>query len=278
LAKQFEDLGTNLNAMVDENRPDIKEITGEIHRLAQGFKSTGDDLRDVMARLNKGEGTLGKLLTDDAVIAKLETGIDSLNDMLTGFKKMDLTLDMGASYWERRGDGRAGVGLVLAPRDDYWYTIEVATTPDGRLRDETQTATRLDPITGQTVEVPTTIRTVKTQQTFTASAQFNKRVGNNFVVHAGIIDGTGGGGAEFRALGDKLRVGALAYDFSKRDGKENPRFRATASYEFWNGVYAQTGVQDVANKDSRTFFFGSGVRWKDDDLKKLVGLAGVASN
>jgi hypothetical protein len=36
------------------------------------------------------------------------------------------------------------------------------------------------------------------------------------------------------------------------------------------------GVQDIANKDLRTFFFGGGIRWKDDDLKKMVGLASVA--
>jgi hypothetical protein len=35
-------------------------------------------------------------------------------------------------------------------------------------------------------------------------------------------------------------------------------------------------VQDIANKDLRTFFFGAGLRWKDDDLKKLVGLAASA--
>jgi hypothetical protein len=34
-------------------------------------------------------------------------------------------------------------------------------------------------------------------------------------------------------------------------------------------------VQDIANKELRTFFIGGGLRWKDEDLKKLVGLASV---
>jgi len=81
---------------------------------------------------------------------------------------------------------------------------------------------------------------------------------------------------ELRALDDRLRFGLLAYDFMKRDDKPNPRYRFTSSYQFWKGAYIQAGIQDIDNKDLRTVFFGAGLRWKDDDLKKMVGLAGSA--
>ncbi|MCL1907834.1 MAG: MlaD family protein [Holophagaceae bacterium] len=276
LAKQFEDLGINLNAMVDENRPEIKGITSEVHKLALGFQETSDSFRNIMAKMEKGEGTIGKLLYDEATITKVNDAVDNLNEMLSGFKNMELRLDMGGASWTDRGDARVGMGITLAPRHDYWYSIDLASTPDGKVRNETHTITKLDPLTGQPVEVPISSRYIKTEQTFTASAQFNKRLGENFVAHAGIIDGVGGGGIEFRAFSDRFRIGALAYDFTKRDDKENPRYRGTASYEFWKGIYAQAGIQDVANKDTRSIFFGGGIRWKDEDIKKLVGLAGVA--
>ena len=276
LARQFEDLGINLNAMVDENRPEIKGITSEVRKLAMGFQDSSDSLRNIFAKIENGEGTIGKLLNDDVTIAKVNDAVDNLNEMLSGFKNMELRLDMGGASWTDRGDARVGMGITLAPRHDYWYSIDLSSTPDGKIRDETHTFTKIDPITGQPVEVPITSRYIKTERTFTASAQFNKRLGDNVVVHAGIIDGTGGGGAEFRAFGDRFRLGALAYDFTKRDDKENPRYRGTASYEFWQGIYAQAGIQDIANKETRSIFFGGGIRWKDDDIKKLVGLAGVA--
>ena len=283
LAKQFEDLGTSLNAMIDETRPEVKGLATDARKLAQGFQDASDNLRDITARLNRGEGTIGKLLTDETMIAKLNTAVDNVNEMLSGMSNMELRLDMGAAQWTNRsgaGDhssARVGLGLQLAPRKDYWYSLEFSSTPDGKLRDETRYITVVDPNTGQPVQTPVSVRTVNTEQAFTASAQFNKRLGKNFVVHAGIIDGTGGAGAEFRAFGDRFRLGALAYDFNKREGKDNPRYRVTTSYEFWNGLYAQTGVQDIANKDTRSFFFGGGIRWKDDDIKKLAGLAGVAN-
>jgi phospholipid/cholesterol/gamma-HCH transport system substrate-binding protein len=276
IAKQFDDLGARLNALVDENRPEIKGITSEVRKLALGFQDTSDNLRDIIGGMKRGEGTIGKLLTDETTLEKLNAGIDNLNEMLVGFKNMEMLLDMGATSWPERGGGRVGIGITLASKKDYWYSIDLASAPDGKVKDETFNIVKIDPATGQQVEVPTTFRTVSSQQTFTASAQFNKRIGNNLVVHAGIIDGFGGGGAEFRAFEDRFRLGALAYDFNKREGKENPRLRLTTTYELWKGIYAQAGMQDIANKDTRTIFFGGGVRWKDDDLKKLVGLAGVA--
>ena len=277
LAKHFEELGANLNALINESRPEITGLASDARKLAQGFQDTSENLRDIMARLNRGEGTIGKLLTDETTITKLNEAVDNVNEMLSGIKGMDLRLDMEATRWTSRGDARVGLGIELAPKKDYWYSIALASTPDGKLRDETQNITVTDPNTGQSVLTPVTIRTIKTEQTFTASAEFNKRLWENLVVHAGVIDGKGGGGVEFRAFKDRFRLGALAYDFAKREDKEKPRYRATASYEFWNGLYAQAGIQDAANKDTRTFFFGGGIRWKDDDIKKLVGLAGMAN-
>jgi phospholipid/cholesterol/gamma-HCH transport system substrate-binding protein len=112
-------------------------------------------------------------------------------------------------------------------------------------------------------------------QTFTVSALFAKRLAENFVFTGGIIDGKGGVGAEFRAFDDRFRFGGQAYDFGKRDYKPNPRYRLSTSYQFYKGFYAMAGLQDIANSQLRTFFFGGGLRWKDDDLKKLVGLASV---
>jgi hypothetical protein len=149
-------------------------------------------------------------------------------------------------------------------------------TPDGKVRDETTLITWTDPTTGQPAFMPASYRSVSSEQTYNFSAEFNRRLGKNVVVHAGIIDGFGGGGVEYRAFKDRFRLGALAYDFAQREGKEKPRVRTSASLEFWKGLYAEVGMQDLANKEARTFFVGGGFRWKDDDIKKLVGLAGIA--
>lgn len=276
LAQQFEDMAKNLNGAITENRPEIKGLVGDVRRMATGFQATSDSLRSITAKLDKGEGTIGKLLTDESTIKKINTAVDNVNEMLGGFRAMELKLDMGGAQWTSRGDSKIGVGIDIVPRRDYWYALELSSTPDGKIADSLRTVTQLDPRTGLPTQVQERVRTVTSDQALTVSAQFAKRLGENLVLSAGIVEGKGGAGAELRFLDDRLRFGALGYDFAKRDDKPKPRYRATASWQFWKNLYAQAGGQDLANKDLRTFFFGGGIRWKDDDLKKLVGLAGAA--
>jgi phospholipid/cholesterol/gamma-HCH transport system substrate-binding protein len=276
LAKQFETVGKNLNAMLEENRPELKGLMGDVRKMASSFQSTADNLKVLTTRLNNGEGTIGKLLNDETTIKKINEAVDNVNGLLGGMNKMDFRLDMNAAQWEKRKDSRVGLGLDIAPRPDYWYAIGFASTPDGKINESTRTVTSIDPITGKSVSVLENNRYITTDQAFTVSAQFAKRLGPA-VFSAGIVENKGGGGVEFRALDeDRLRLGVLAYDFTKRDDKPNPRYRFTSSYQFWKGAYIQAGVQDIGNKDLRTIFFGGGLRWKDDDLKKIIGLAGAS--
>ncbi|BDU69345.1 hypothetical protein GETHOR_14460 [Geothrix oryzae] len=276
LAQQFETVGKNLNAILEENRPELKGVMSDVRKLAQSFQGTAENMKVLTDRINKGEGTIGKLLNDETTIKKINEAVDNVNGMLGGFNKMDFRLDMNAAQWDKRKDSRVGLGLEIAPRPDYWYALGFASTPDGKLSESTRTVTQIDPITGQSVSVLEKNKFVTTDQSFTVSAQFAKRIGAA-IFSAGIVEGKGGGGLEFRTLDqDRLRFGILAYDFTKRDDKPNPRYRFTSSYQFWKGAYIQAGVQDIGNKDLRTVFFGGGLRWKDDDLKKIIGLAGAA--
>ncbi|MBK9796118.1 MAG: MCE family protein [Holophagaceae bacterium] len=275
LAQQFESVGKNLNAMLEENRPELKGVVGDVRKLAQSFQGTADNLKVLTERINKGEGTIGKLLNDETTIKKINEAVDNVNGLLGGFNKMDFRLDMNAAQWDKRKDSRVGLDLEIAPRPDYWYSLGIGSTPDGKISESQRTTTKLDPVTGQPVTVLERSQFVTTDRAFSVSAQFAKRIGAA-VFSAGIVEGKGGGGLELRTLeGDRLRLGVLAYDFSKREDKPNPRYRFTTSYQFWKGAYVQAGIQDIANKDFRTVFFGGGLRWKDDDLKKMIGLAGV---
>jgi phospholipid/cholesterol/gamma-HCH transport system substrate-binding protein len=276
LAQQFETVGKNLNAILEENRPELKAVMGDARKLAQSFQGTAENLKVLTDRLNRGEGTIGKLLNDETTVKKINEAVDNVNSMLGGFNKMDFRLDMNAAQWDKRNDSRVGLGLEIAPRPDYWYSLGFASTPDGKINDSVHTVTSLDPVTGKTISVLEHNRFVTTDQAFTVSAQFAKRLGPA-VFSAGIVEGKGGGGVEIRTMDqDRLRFGLLAYDFTKRDDKPNPRYRFTSSYQFWKGAYVQAGVQDFGNKDLRTIFFGGGLRWKDDDLKKMIGLAGAS--
>lgn len=269
ITQQFEDLGRNLNDMVNQGKPELTGVLKDVRKLTASLQDSANNVAAITDKMNKGEGTIGKLLNDETTVNKINTAVDSVNSMLGGFKAMDLNLDMGAAQWTRRGNSLAGIGIDFVPAHDHWYSLNFNSTPDGKIA-SSQTAVSSPPgAAGSTTSI------VTTDQAFTLSAQFAKRLAENYVFTAGIIEGKGGAGAEFRALDDRFRVGVLGYDFTKRDDKPKPRYRITSSYQFYKGAYAQAGWQDLANPELRTFFIGGGLRWKDEDLKKLVGLAGV---
>src|SRR5512145_434759 len=71
LAQQFEDLGRNLNEMVGDAKPEMKGMLTDIRKLAQNFQSTSENLRSITDKINNGEGTIGKLLNDEATVQKI---------------------------------------------------------------------------------------------------------------------------------------------------------------------------------------------------------------
>jgi phospholipid/cholesterol/gamma-HCH transport system substrate-binding protein len=268
IAQQFEDLGKNLNTLVNEGRPELKGVLTDVRKLTASLQQTADNAASITDKMNKGEGTIGKLLNDDTTVNKINTAVDNVNSMLGGFKAMDLDLDMGAASWTKRGDSMAGIKVDFVPAHDHWYSLAFNSTPDGKISVSSDTVTAAG-------QAPVSTTSVTTDQAFTLSAQFAKRLAENYVLSAGIVEGKGGGGVEYRAMDDKLRLGVLGYDFTKETYKPKPRYRITSSFEFYKGIYAQAGWQDIANPQLRTFFLGGGLRWKDEDLKKLVGLASV---
>jgi len=274
LAKQFEDLGRNLNEMVNQGKPELTGLLMDVRKLTQNLQGTSENVKAITDKMNRGEGTIGKLLNDPATVDKLNLAVDNVNSMLGGFRSMDLNLDLYATQWTKRGNSMSGLGLDIVPARDHWYSLAFNSTPDGKIATSTLTQSSLN-AAGKEITAPVTTQNVTTDQTFTFSAQFAKRLAEHFVLSAGIVESKGGGGAEYRALDDRFRLGLLAYDFTKTDAKPKPRYRATTSYQFYKSLYLQGGVQDIANPDLRTFFLGGGLRWKDEDLKKLVGLASV---
>lgn len=276
LADDFQNAAKSINSFIKDNESEASATIKDIRLLATKFQTTADNLNAMSEKINKGDGTLGRLLNDSSTGEKINKTLDSLESALSGYSDLDLRLDASSAYWSERSDVRSGLRIEMAPRNDYWYSLELNSSPDGKNSKVTRNVTNLDPVTGLPSGIVSSQSTSSSDNALSLSAAFNKKVGN-VVFSAGIFDGKGGGSIEFRNFNETLRFGVTAYDFSKDPSinKTNPRYRLTSSYQFYKNFYIQAGVQDIANKDFRTMFVGGGIRWKDEDLKKLLGLASI---
>jgi phospholipid/cholesterol/gamma-HCH transport system substrate-binding protein len=89
----------------------------------------------------------------------------------------------------------------------------------------------------------------------------------------GLFDSTGGVGADYR-LNDRLVVTGEAFDFGQRRD-DNPHLRVYGEYTIRREqprtprLFVTTGVDNALNDTA--FLFGGGLRWRDEDLKYLLG-------
>ena len=98
------------------------------------------------------------------------------------------------------------------------------------------------------------------------NAQIAKRY-YDFTVRAGIIESTGGAGADYYLFKDKAKLSLEAWDFNR---SSTPHLKASASYDFFKHLFLVAGGDDLSSKERRSFFAGGGIKFEDEDLKYLI--------
>jgi phospholipid/cholesterol/gamma-HCH transport system substrate-binding protein len=92
-------------------------------------------------------------------------------------------------------------------------------------------------------------------------------------VRVGLFDSTGGVGADYK-FNDRLRVTGEAFDFGKKRD-DAPHLRMLGEYVFRHEkphtpmLFITSGIDNPLNDTS--FVVGGGIRWRDEDLKYLIG-------
>jgi len=291
LANSIDRMATQMNGTVGENREDVRHIVENLKTLSADLKTTSDNLNAVTAQIRSGEGTVGKLLYSNeahdrltAALGSVESGVNELRNTLGRVGKMQLDLGLNGDYYaglpdksdggeKLGGNSRSAVWMRLIPNPERnrFYNVELADTPFGKRNDKMIEETVTNPVTGQTQTTIT--HQTKFDRSFLISAQAGWTLAP-FAVRLGVIDSTGGGGIDYY-LNNRIRVTGEAFDFGHRTGDSNPHLRLYGEYVFRQEkpttptIFLRSGVDNVLNHTA--FTLGGGIRWRDDDLKYLMG-------
>lgn len=290
LAQSIDRMATQMNGTVGENREDVRHIVENLRTLSSDLKTTSDNLNAVTSQVRSGEGTVGKLLYSNeahdrltAALGSVESGVNELRNTLGRVGKMQLDLGLNGDYYaglpasqdgaDKQGSSRSAVWLRLTPNPERnrFYNIELADTPYGKRNDKTIEETVTNPATGQSQTTIT--HQTRFDRSFLISAQAGWTLAP-FAVRLGMIDSTGGAGVDY-FLNNRIRVTGEAFDFGHRTGESNPHLRLYGEYVFRQEkpttptIFLRSGVDNVLNHTA--FTLGGGIRWRDDDLKYLLG-------
>jgi phospholipid/cholesterol/gamma-HCH transport system substrate-binding protein len=247
---------------------EIKTTVDRISRASSSLESTLAHADKVAERLDKGEGTLGRLTKDETLINEVEGVVEDVGELVGGISRVQTVVGLRTDYNFLANTIKTYVELRLQPAEDKYYSIELVNDPRGKT-----SITQTDYDTTNP-NLPSHYReiAVATTNSLRFSFQFAKRFGP-FTGRFGIKESTGGIGLDINLLDDRFELRQDLFGF----GEElSPRWRVSLAYEFIKKLWLLGGVDDIFSADRRDYFVGLQLRFTDNDLKTILPFAGGA--
>ena len=249
-----------------EGQPgEVRQIVDKVNRASTSLENALENLETVSERLERGEGTLGRLTKDEKLIDEVEGVAETVGDFVGGLNRLQTIVVLRSDYQFLTSTVKSYVELRLQPREDKYYSIEIVNDPRGLTRYE-----QID-VSTTNVNDPPTYREVRTVTTnaFRFSLQFAQRFGP-FVGRFGIKESTGGVGLDLYLLQERFMLQQDLFGFGK---VVLPRWRITLGYEFIERLWLLGGVDDTLSDSRRDYFIGLQLKFNDEDLKRVLPFA-----
>ena len=296
--QRYRDIAKN----IDEASKRLDEILGSVQQMVGSGPESGDlrksmaDARETLEHLNasmkqvekvatnigEGKGVAGKLLNDEQLGEKVANSIGAVSDYVDRLAKLQIRVDLRSEWLLTQSGAKTYAGFALIPRPDKYYLFQIVSDPRGVNTQTVSTVVSQTPA-GQAASVTTT---TLNQQIVSFSLEFAKRLGPA-AFRIGLIESSGGAGADLYLLDDRLKISVDVYQFSRPDRPTFPRAKLWADYTFYRYFYATVGTDDFLNawraghypggpkfSIGQDVFFGGGIMFTDDDLKTLFTIAG----
>ena len=262
LVRKLEEMSDRVSGVVGDNRENLKESIKNLKAASARLDNTLDAAGKVMAKIDRGEGTLGRLVNDNAAHTSLTDTLDGINRYVRKTEQLKTFVDYRLEWQQGPSEFKHYVNLRLQPTADKYYTIGVVDDPRGRFSSSTSTVT----VNG----TPTTISEEKFDNKLKFSALIARRF-SGLTVKGGVIESTGGLGLDYELLKNRLTLGADAWDFSRKDLP--PHLKLYGNYDIVKNLFVTGGVDDVlaTERNLRTLFLGFGIKFADEDLKTILG-------
>ena len=262
LVMRMNELVASLNGVVGENRDNVRVTLENVREASKNAELALASIETAAHKIEGGEGTLGKLVSDDSMYNNIDSAAKGLNNYVSRIDRMQTIVSFRTQYMFPKFQNY--FSLELKPVQDQYYIFEVTTDPFGKF---TQTTASINP--------PGSVVTVDTyEDKFKFSLEFVKRWGN-LALRAGIIESTGGVGADYYALNDRIKFSLDAWNFSTNTTQEphnkNAHLKAAAYYNVNNLLFLSAGYDNMLNPDRALPFAGFGLRFDDENLKYLMG-------
>ncbi|NPB07453.1 MAG: MCE family protein [Aquificae bacterium] len=265
LIENMEELAVNLNTIVKTNRENINRTLFSMRETTENLSEVSRRLNNILASLERGEGTLGKLLKDEELYANINKGVRSLGKMGEVVERTTLYIGMRGELY-REGDSKGILTVKLQPDSRKYYLLEVVGDSRGRVYRE-------EFLDGREY----VRKEFKPEFTLQYARNF-KLFGRTITLRGGLKESTGGVGVDYYLKEDRYLFADL-WDFGRKDRPQDqnlkPNLQVGIHWHLTPQFYIRFGGDDLLNDSLRGFFGGAGLLFRDEDLKYLLGGVGA---
>jgi phospholipid/cholesterol/gamma-HCH transport system substrate-binding protein len=209
-----------------ENRESLKLDLGRIKGLIDKLDESLRLMNSALEKINRGEGTLGKIIQDPALYTKADGILDDVRKTAGALSSLTATFDLETGYYPDSSKVRSAMagGVHLGGG---------ASLSAGLVRDPWR-------------------------KTFTLSLQGGYRWGD-LVTRAGFIESEFGVGMDYHAFGDRWVASVEGFDFNRAD---SPHLRASVRFFPLRSVFLMVGADDFTLAARRDVVLGMGLSWR----------------
>lgn len=270
--RNIRDITEGIKKLVGTSEGQVSATGDELRSSIQKLQASVDHVERITGRLADGEGTAGRLLTDDTIANNVEQITGDASDLVGGIARLQTLVGLRTEYNYLANTFKSYFQIQLMPRPDKFYLIEIIDDPRGfRTAENTIINSSRD---GTISESKITV-----SEKLRFSFMFGKRIGP-FAGRFGIKESTGGVGGDLYLFDDRL---TLSTDIFDTRSNRYPRVQGRAYLAVYKKyLHLIAGVDDVFNYTRNQggaggffdWFFGAQLSFNDEDLKGLFVVGG----
>ncbi len=246
-----------------ENRSDLKASMEKI-------KSASKKLDEILAKINEGKGTLGKLINQDDMYNNINEGVKAISKPFKIVLDSDLNIYMYGEKHTGNKDEKAGFAVSFAPNYDRYLYLGLLSNSNGSI-------TEVEEI-NQNGQIYTR---AKRNLNILFDVQYARILWEtkygNLWVRAGLKESAAAGGVDWW-FNKNIRLTSDFYKFDRKystDGTDDPEFDLGLFYKFEKyPLYLKFGGSDLLVNKYRGVYFGAGLMFSDEYLKYMLGSLG----
>jgi phospholipid/cholesterol/gamma-HCH transport system substrate-binding protein len=214
---------TAIKGIAEDNRESVRTSLTRIQELLSRMDEVVRLMKETMDKVDKGQGTLGKLVNEPGLYSRAEEAVDKARAVLDPISALRTDFSFRTDYYGESDKLKSALSLALWLNPKALVLAGVANDP---WRDR-----------------------------FTYSLQSGLRW-MNFVPRAGIIESEFGAGLDYLAFRDRVVLSLEGFDFNR---DRNPRFRLFGRWMPFDHISILLGMDDVIERRAREVFFGIGI-------------------